>query len=98
MTSNEEYCIDFMAGMFNELAEQNNKYCVHKSPRTYSGKEVPDGQFIVAAMYPTGLVSFLINAKHWDKFKVPIYNNARFAYDNPDERKLFDRIRYSWRV
>lgn len=95
-TFNELYDFRMLyhAALFNELAEDNNKYGVHKSLRHYDGELCfGGGWFIVIAELPTGQISNHYKEEDWDLFKIPSAEKALIQFDGHTSEDVRKRLR-----
>lgn len=70
------------------------KYDVHKSKRHYTGELCFDGNyFIVCAELPTGQISNHYHIDHWDLFKVPVTEKAKYKWDGHTPEDTFNRMK-----
>jgi hypothetical protein len=83
----------YNVALFNEWASQAEytlsgfeilpvKHDVHKSTRHHDGELCfGGGWFIVAANLPSGQISNHYEMKHWDLFRIPSYEKAKYEWD-----------------
>ena len=71
------------------------KYDVHKSWRHHDGELCfgGGGWFIVVAMLPTGQITNHYKAEHWEKFKIPIADKAKYEYDGHTPEDVLKRLK-----
>lgn len=70
------------------------KYDVHKSWRHYDGELCfGGGWFIVVANLPSGQISNHYEMKHWDLFKIPSYEKAKYEWDGHTSEDVINRLK-----
>jgi hypothetical protein len=70
------------------------KYDVHKSWRHSDGELCfGGGWFIVVAVLPGGQISNHYEAKDWDLFRIPEYQNAKYVFDGHTSSDVLNRLK-----
>lgn len=70
------------------------KYDVHKSWRHEDGELCfGGGWFVVVAMLPDGQITNHYKAEHWDKFKIPSVDKAKYEYDGHTPKDVLSRLK-----
>ena len=83
----------YNAALFNEWAAQG-KYSVHKSEKHYEGDVCfGGGWFIVVANLPSGQISNHYEMKHWDLFRVPAVEKAKYEWDGHTSEDVINRLK-----
>ena len=82
----------YNAALFNEWSEKGI-FKVHKSTRHHDGEECfGGGYFVVVAVLPAGQITNHYKMKHWEEFKIPAFEKARFEYDGHTAMDTVDRL------
>lgn len=92
-----EFRMMYNAALLNEWASMGNrwvpKYDVHKSWKHYDGELCfGGGWFVVVAMLPSGQITNHYEAKHWDLFKIPELEKAKYEFDGHTSNDVLDRL------
>ena len=70
------------------------KYDVHKSTRHHDGELCfGGGWFIVVANLPSGQISNHYEMKHWDLFRVPETEKAKYEWDGHTSEDVINRLK-----
>ncbi len=70
------------------------KHDVHKSTRHHDGELCfGGGWFIVVANLPSGQISNHYEMKHWDLFRVPIAEKAKYEWDGHTSEDVIKRLK-----
>lgn len=97
----------YNVALFNEWASQAEyaasgkeialpKYDVHKSERHHDGELCfGGGWFIVVANLPSGQISNHYEMKHWDLFKIPVAEKAKYEWDVHTTEDVINRLKDS---
>lgn len=89
--------MDYLEGVKNGwsyMQEEFAKYDVHKSWRHHDGELCFGGDwFIVVAVLPTGQISNHYHKNDWYLFKVPIFEKAKYPFDNHTSQDCLDRLK-----
>lgn len=102
-----DFRLMYNAALFNEWASHTSiaegygqavfsmpKYDVHKSLKHNDGELCfGGGWFIVSAKLPTGLISNHYKMEHWDLFKVPEVEKAKYKFDGHKGKDVLERIK-----
>ncbi len=95
----------YNVALFNEWASQAEytssgfeilpvKHDVHKSTRHNDGELCfGGGWFIVVANLPSGQISNHYEMKHWDLFRVPIAEKAKYEWDGHTSEDVIKRLK-----
>ena len=93
----------YNVALFNEWAQQcnedtlatgNPKHDVHKSTRHHNGELCfGGGWFIVVANLPSGQISNHYEMKHWDLFRVPSVEKAKYEWDGHTSEDIIKRLK-----
>lgn len=93
----------YNVALFNEWGKQrgigyensnNSKHGVHKSQRHHDGEPCfGGGWFIVVANLPSGQISNHYEMKHWDLFKIPSYEKAKYEWDGHTSEDVINRLK-----
>ncbi len=71
-----------------------SKHDVHKSQRHHDGEPCfGGGWFIVVANLPSGQISNHYEMKHWDLFKIPSYEKAKYEWDGHTSEDVINRLK-----
>ena len=77
--------------LINNIA---TKHDVHKSTRHHDGELCfGGGWFIVVANLPSGQISNHYEMKHWDLFRVPEYEKAKYEWDGHTSEDVINRLK-----
>lgn len=77
--------------LINNIA---TKHDVHKSQRHHDGELCfGGGWFIVVANLPSGQISNHYEMKHWDLFRVPSYEKAKYEWDGHTSEDVINRLK-----
>jgi hypothetical protein len=94
----------YNVALFNEWASQAEytssgleiipvKHDVHKSQRHHDGELCfGGGWFIVVANLPSGQISNHYEMKHWDLFKIPETEKAKYEWDGHTSEDVIKRL------
>ena len=98
----------YNVALFNEWGRQGNrsdksgrmylsipvpKHDVHKSQRHHDGELCfGGGWFIVVANLPSGQISNHYEMKHWDLFRVPAVEKAKYEWDGHTSEDVIKRL------
>lgn len=70
------------------------KHDVHKSQRHHDGELCfGGGWFIVVANLPSGQISNHYEMKHWDLFRVPVVEKAKYEWDGHTSEDVINRLK-----
>jgi len=70
------------------------KHDVHKSTRHHDGELCfGGGWFIVVANLPSGQISNHYEMKHWDLFRVPAVEKAKYEWDGHTSEDVINRLK-----
>lgn len=70
------------------------KHDVHKSQRHHDGELCfGGGWFIVVANLPSGQISNHYEMKHWDLFRVPAVEKAKYEWDGHTSEDVINRLK-----
>ncbi len=95
----------YNVALFNEWASQAEytssgfeilpvKHDVHKSQRHHDGELCfGGGWFIVVANLPSGQISNHYEMKHWDLFRVPAVEKAKYEWDGHTSEDVINRLK-----
>lgn len=95
----------YNVALFNEWASQAVytssgfeilpvKHDVHKSQRHHDGELCfGGGWFIVVANLPSGQISNHYEMKHWDLFRIPSYEKAKYEWDGHTSEDVINRLK-----
>ena len=71
-----------------------SKHDVHKSQRHHDGELCfGGGWFIVVVNLPSGQISNHYEMKHWDLFKIPSYEKAKYEWDGHTSEDVINRLK-----
>lgn len=88
-----EFRMVYNAALFNEWSN-GGLYETHKSLRHHDGELCfGGGWFVVVAMLPTGQVTNHYDIKHWDLFKIPEVEKAKYPFDGHTSQDVFERLK-----
>ena len=100
----ENLRLAYNVALFNEWASQAEytssgfeilpvKHDVHKSTRHHDGELCfGGGWFIVVANLPSGQISNHYEMKHWDLFRVPAVEKAKYEWDGHTSEDVIKRL------
>lgn len=97
-----EFRMIYNAALFNEWASGAEKlgfsnffrFDVHKSWKHHDGELCfGGGWFIVVAILPTGQITNHYEAKHWDMFKIPEAETAKYPFDGHTPADVLARLK-----
>ena len=89
----------YNVALFNEWGDrfefvEQVRYDVHKSQRHHDGELCfGGGWFIVVANLPSGQISNHYEMKHWDLFRVPSYEKAKYEWDGHTSEDVINRLK-----
>jgi len=93
----------YNVALFNEWGKQrgigyensnNSKHDVHKSQRHHDGELCfGGGWFIVVANLSSGQISNHYEMKHWDLFRIPETEKAKYEWDGHTSEDVINRLK-----
>lgn len=89
-----EFRMLYNAALFNTWAKLG-MYDVHKSIRHHGDSEpcFGGGWFVVVAILPGGQITNHYDLRHWDSFKVPECEEAKYPYDGHTSSDVIERLK-----
>ena len=88
--------LETIPGVFDQhgMNPLRPKHDVHKSQRHHDGELCfGGGWFIVVANLPSGQISNHYEMKHWDLFKIPSYEKAKYEWDGHTSEDVINRLK-----